>query len=137
MLCVEWAFLQTGSADPVTELSLFSSGWVVLFWFFVCVCVGCFFFFKYHCAKWILCCNSCILCCSFKLFSWIFNMKFGAYYRCAKLLLSREQATIALVSVPLTLHLLSGGWNTLAHFHFHFCLCCSWLVATLRFDQSN
>lgn len=37
--------MQTGSADPVTELSLFSSGWVVLFWFFVCVCVLAAFFF--------------------------------------------------------------------------------------------
>lgn len=116
-------FLQTG---PITELSLFSTGCVFflpLYW------LG---FFKYSYVKWMFCSSSRILCCSFKSFSWMFNTKFCAYYLSAVLLLYREQATVALVSVPLILHLLSGGWNILAHFHF--CLCCSWIVATLHSD---
>lgn len=89
-------------------------------------------FFKYSFVKWMCCSSSCILCCSFKFFSWVFNTKFCAYYLAAVLLLYREQATVAPVSVPLILHLLSSGWNILGHFHF--CLCCSWIVATLHSD---
>lgn len=119
-------FLQTDRTGPVTELSLFSTGCMV---FLPLSWVG---VFKYSYVKWMFCSSSCILCCRSKFFSSIFNTKFCAYYLSAVLIVYREQATVALVSVPLTLHLLSGGWNILAHFHF--CLCCSWIVATLHSD---
>lgn len=53
-------------------------------------------------------CVTVSIVCLFGVFL-IFYTEFCAYYLSALLLLYREQATVALVSVPLTLHLLSGG----------------------------
>lgn len=111
---VGWGFLSIAMLSECSVLAAVSCVAVFLvflvFFFFVCVLFFGFFFL-------------------------IFNTKFWAYYLSSALLLYREQATVALVSVPLTLHLLSGGWNILTHFHF--CLCCSWIVVTLCSGECN